>query len=342
MKHRLFAVIALILSLALVAGCGASPSNTPAAQSQATGSTSGAIAPQGLTVTAGAVGGAWYLYGAAFNELWESNIPGLKTTLVAGTGNSNPYVVNNGEAQIGFTYVHSSADAAKGQGLSPEVAENIRLLMNIRSIFYFTCMIDSSLGIKSFNDILEKKPALICAVGASGSGSEEVFRTVFEAHGITYKDIESWGGRIEFIGAGSGADAFRDGHVNVLSNAAPQPFSTWVEVSASRSVNVLPIEESAAAVLQARGYDVATIDSKPYNDPTGEILSAGPTSIMVINKDVDEELVYQMTKLLYEDMDNQIAVQTSLSGWDPKNAANAMIPIHPGAERYYKEIGLIA
>ena len=213
--------------------------------------------------------------------------------------------------------------------------------MNIRSIFYFTCMLDKSLGITSFDDIKEKKPALVCAVGAAGSGSEEVFRAVFEAHGITYEDIESWGGRIEYVGGGSGADLFRDGHANVLSNAAPQPYSTWVEVAASRDVVLLPIDEAAADAMRELGYDVDTIDSTPYGDPTGMILSAGPTSILIVNKDVDEELVYQMTKLLYENFDNLIEIQSDLRGFDPENAANAEIPLHPGAERYYREIGLI-
>ena len=93
--------------------------------------------------------------------------------------------------------------------------------------------------------------------------------------------------------------------------------------------------------MKELGYDVDTIDTTPYGDPTGMILSAGPTSILIVNKDVDEELVYQMTKLLYENFDNLIEIQSDLRGFDPENAANADIPLHPGAERYYREIGLI-
>lgn len=317
-------MLAVLLSVVLLAATGYS-----------------ALADTDITLSAGAVGGSWYMYGALFNDLWTANIPGLNATLIAGAGNSNPYAVDNNESQLGFTYVHTARDAYNGQGVSAQPAENIRLLMNIRSIFYFTCMLDKSLGITSFDDIKEKKPALVCAVGAAGSGSEEVFRAVFEAHGITYEDIESWGGRIEYVGGGSGADLFRDGHVNVLSNAAPQPYSTWVEVAASRDVVLLPIDDTAADAMKELGYDVDTIDTTPYGDPTGMILSAGPTSILIVNKDVDEELVYQMTKLLYENFDNLIEIQSDLRGFDPENAANADIPLHPGAERYYREIGLI-
>lgn len=317
-------MLAVLLSVVLLAAAGYS-----------------ALADTDITLSAGAVGGSWYMYGALFNDLWTANIPGLNATLIAGAGNSNPYAVDNNESQLGFTYVHTARDAYNGQGVSAQPAENIRLLMNIRSIFYFTCMLDKSLGITSFDDIKEKKPALVCAVGAAGSGSEEVFRAVFEAHGITYEDIESWGGRIEYVGGGSGAGLFRDGHVNVLSNAAPQPYSTWVEVAASRDVVLLPIDDTAADAMKELGYDVDTIDTTPYGDPTGMILSAGPTSILIVNKDVDEELVYQMTKLLYENFDNLIEIQSDLRGFDPENAANADIPLHPGAERYYREIGLI-
>lgn len=294
-----------------------------------------------ITVSAGAVGGSWYMYGAAFNDLWTANIPNLSATLIAGTGNANPYVVNSNESQLGFTYIHTSRDAYLGKGVSDIAAEDIRLLMNIRAIFYFTCMIDASLGIESFADIREQKPALVCAVGASGSGSEELFRLVFEAHGITYADIESWGGRIEFVGGGAGADLFRDGHVNVLSNAAPQPYPTWVEVSATRDVVLLPIEDSSVQAMQDLGFTVDTIDTTPYGDPQGLIQSAGLTSIVIVNKDVDEELVYEMTKTLYENFSALIEVQQDLGGFLPEDAAYAQIPVHPGAERYYKEIGLI-
>lgn len=301
-----------------------------------------AAADEDITVCAGAVGGSWYMYGAAFNDLWTANIEGLNATLIAGSGNANPYSVNANEAQVGFTYVNTSGAAYRGEGVSDVKAEDIRLLMNIRSIFYFTCMIDASLDIHSFDDIKEKKPALVCAVGAPGSGSEEVFRNVFEAHGITYADIESWGGRIEYVGGGSGADLFRDGHANVLSNAAPQPYSTWVEVAASRDVTLLPVDETTVEAMEALGYGADYIDTTPYGDPTGMILSVGPTSVVVINKDVDEETVYQMTKVLYENFDALIEVQSDLRGFDPLGAANSEIPLHPGAERYYKEIGIIA
>lgn len=300
-----------------------------------------ALADHDITVSAGAVGGSWYMYGAAFNDVWTANIPDLNATLIAGSGNANPYAVNANESQVAFTYVHTSGAAYRGEGVSDQKAEDIRLLMNIRSIFYFTCMIDKSVGVSSFAEIKEKKPALVCAVGAPGSGSEEVFRAMFEAHGITYADIESWGGRIEFVGGGAGADLFRDGHVNVLSNAAPQPYSTWVEVAASRDVVLLPIEEGVVEEMKARGYDADLIDSTPYGDPTGMVLSAGPTSVVVVNANVDEELVYQMTKHLYENFDKLIEVQSDLGGFDPANAANSEIPLHPGAERYYKEIGLV-
>ncbi|MCL2569460.1 MAG: TAXI family TRAP transporter solute-binding subunit [Oscillospiraceae bacterium] len=338
-KKHFVKLVAILVLVALLAACGGGGGTAGGG-----GGGGGAPDRHELTFAAGAIGGAWYMFGAAFSEVWESNIPGVRTTLVAGSGTGNPYTVNMGEAQIGFSYVHTTFDTRYGVGTAPApdiLTEDIRLLMNIHSIFYFTGMIDRGLGITNFEELLAAQPPLVAAVGAPGSGSEEVFRAVMEAHGITYADIESWGGRVEFLGAGAGADSFRDGHVNMLSNAAPQPFSTFVEVGASRDVTVLPISPSAIPALEARGYAVDYIDTTPYGDPTGRILSAGPVSIVFVHKDLDEELVYQMTRLLWEHMEAMIATQPALGGFIPERAAYAHIPLHPGAERFFREIGLI-
>ena len=73
----------------------------------------------------------------------------------------------------------------------------------------------------------------------------------------------------------------------------------------------------------------------------GRIRSAGPTTVVIVNKDVDEELVYQFTKVLCENMKTIAQFQAPLADFDLSKAANVPIPIHPGAERYYKEVGVL-
>lgn len=337
---RSFKILALILCISMLAGCG-STGETKSPETDTTEPTT-VDGNQELVITAGAAGGAWYLYAASINDLWETQIPGVKTTLIPGSGKSNPLLVSEGqEAQIGYCYINMSGDAFNGDGEFTTPASDMRSLMSLNTIQYLTAMVDKDLGISAFTEIKENKPALIIAPGAPGSGSEKLFKDVLEAHGITYDDIEEWGGRVDFLGAGDGANSFKDGHVNVLSNAAPQPYTPWIEVSAARDVVVLPIEDYAIEALEALNYQFGTIDTTVYKDPQGEIVSCGPTTNLIVNKDLDEELVYQMTKTLCEGMDKVVQTNPSLAVFDINNAPDSVIPLHPGAERYYKEAGLL-
>ncbi len=348
MKRNIIRMLALALALGMLAGCAGNASNsTPASSSSAPADTtpvsSGTETPAEaerveLIVTAGAAGGAWYLFGAAFNDVWETQIPGVKTTLIPGSGKSNPLLVSEGkEAQVGFCYINMSGDAYNGKGEFTIPASDMCSMMSLNTIQYLTAIVDKKLDISTFSEIKEKKPALLIAPG----GSEQLFKDVLNAHGITYEDIEAWGGRIDYLGASDGANSFKDGHINVLSNCAPQPYTPWVEVAAARDVVVLPVEDYAVEALNALNYQFGTIDTTTYKDPTGDIVSCGPTTNLIVNKDLDEELVYQLTKTLCESMEKLIATNPSLAVFDVSHAPDSTIPLHPGAERYFKEIGVL-
>ncbi len=341
MNKSLLKAVALLL--VLVMALGAMTACTPK-EPTPSGNQGGNDKPETreLVVTAGAAGGAWYVFAAAFNEVWDTQVPGVKTTLIPGSGKSNPLLVSEGaDAQIGFCYVGMSGDAFYGRGEFTTPAPDMRQIMSLNTIQYLSAIVDASLDIHSFDDIKAKKPKLNIAPGAAGSGSEQLFRDCLEAHGITYADIESWGGRIEYQGAGDGANSFKDGHINVLSNCAPQPYTQWVEVASARKVTVLPIEDYAVAKLESLGYQFGEIDTNAYGDPTGMIQDCGPTTNLICNKDLPDDLVYQLTKTLCESMGKLEDANSQLKVFDINHCIDTTIPIHPGAEKYFKEIGIL-
>lgn len=295
-----------------------------------------------LTMAVGSSGGGWYIMGAGLNDGWESQIPGLKVTLVPGGGASNPILVNKGDSvQIGFTYISNAAAALAGEGKYKVPHSNLRALCNLNVKQYLNINSTKSSGLDTFATLVMRKGKIRINVGPRGSGSEGMISRVLEAYGVSYDDIKKWGGSVQYNSTDSSFSALKDNQLDIAANASVLGLPSLIETAASRELNFMPVDEKQGKTLAKYGFSYEPIPAGTYPHQKEAIPAIVDKVIIVINKDVSDEVVYNLTKVLCENTKRWASIHNSFKDFDPKVAFEAGIPLHHGAEQYYKEVGLM-
>lgn len=227
--------------------------------------------------------------------------------------------------------------AYKGEDMFTEKIQGFSV---IGSIFIEAIQIvtKENSGYTTINDLAGKR----VSVGDAGSGSEFNARQIFGEIGI---DTEKGGIGKQNISYGDSASALKDGTLDAYLCVAPAPATHVTELTTSTDVRILSLSEDLRSTLKSKYpfYIDATIthdqyDFIPADDP---VETVGVTATYIISNDISEEQVYNITKALWENKDSITHAKVSEMKLENAVAALGGVPLHPGAEKYYKEIGLI-
>lgn len=284
--------------------------------------------------TAG-VAGVYYPVGAAMCKVWNTHIPGMKANVQATGGTvQNIQLMGKGEAELAFTD-GSYYDAYNGKGTyEGRPQKYMRALVPVYpEPVNFT--VAKGHGIKDLAGLKGKR----VAIGAVGSGSEVIARAILKAAGLDPdKDIE-----IHNLSAAEAARAYSDRQIDANIIAGPVGMAGIVEATTMGLVELVDIPEAVVRkITETYPYYIPfTIPANSYKGQGQPVHVVASWNIVSINENVDAGLVYQMTKLLYENKKDITNVSVRLEAMDLKNLNQIIIPFHPGAEKYYKEVGAL-
>jgi len=175
-------------------------------------------------------------------------------------------------------------------------------------------------------------------VGAAGSGTEANARQILGVHDIFYREL-----RADFLSFAAGIDQLRDGNVDAVFITAGTPTAAVTDLASNRDVVIVPVSDEALAALRARWpfYTRVTIPADTYRGLTGPVRTVAVMAMLVARADLPEDLVYNMTKALWENLDRMRSAHAQGRNLDLTRALDGMpIAVHAGAERYYRERGL--
>lgn len=338
-KNKIFLLV-LILVLIFAGGCG-SKQTTPlqdnkAKQSEATSNKGGVSGSgQNLVFASGTVGGVWYPLGGAIAEIWQKNIPGLTIDVRPGGGLANVESVGMGKAGVTFTNASDSYDAMVGKEPFKQAFPDIKYMTNLYNHYlYFIVPADSK--IKSIKDLKGKS---ICP-GARGAGGELMVRRLLEINGMSYNDLA----KVNYVGHADAVSLMQDGHLDAWLPLLALPNSAVMELATTKAIKFVPISDEEIKKMNEinKGYTKLVIPANTYKGVNEDVSAVGTICGMSINGKVSEDLAYQLTKTLVENRKSLGTVFDSLKELTPEQmAADAGIPWHPGALKYFKEIGVI-
>lgn len=291
-----------------------------------------------FTVGTSSSGGSVYAIGAGLSNLLSSKIEGLDLRAVAtGGAVDNIGLMANGEVQISLNAANTNFMAHDGSLAGMEKQENLRGICTLYpSVIHFLTARDS--GIETAADLKGTSGA----VGAAGSASECYSNDILGFYGYDYKkrkDVEP-----VFTASTGAVDLFKDGHIDWAFFPLGVPGSNVLDLAMSGKINILPIAgDNQKKLLEKYSYYVPyTIPGGTYQGFDEDIDTIACTIVLTVDADVDEEVVYQMTKCIWENLEEVTQIADSLKWMAKETAVDGLgVPLHAGAERYYKEIGWI-
>ncbi|GAK56905.1 TRAP transporter solute receptor, TAXI family [Candidatus Vecturithrix granuli] len=306
-----------------------------------------------FAIATGGTAGTYYPLGGALAQALSSKIEDLEVT--AQTGNAsvaNCNLINDHEIESAFVQNNVAywAYTATGVFEGKEPIENLRAIASLYPEV-FQLVATKSSGIKSFADLKGKR----VSPGDRGSGTESDFRSMTKVLGMSYDDF----GSVDYLSLGGAVERMKDGQVDFLIFTGGYPTSGIIDLGTSVDLTYISIpDEERAKIKEALPYVIElVIPAGTYPGQEEDVKTLSVVAQWVVDADVSDDLVYEITKALWEKGEvkkgsskgqmktgaeimaevhakgKEVTLETALAG-------NA-IPLHAGAEKYYKEIGVV-
>lgn len=296
-----------------------------------------------LLIASGGVGGMFFIIASAFSESITAQLPGLKITTVPGGGHANPLRIQAGEADLGITFFVNAKCAADGLDPYNKRLDKVKAIANLNIPFPFTFLVVKELGIKTFPDIKNKKPAMVLCPGTRGLGGEFTTRRALAEYGVTYEDLMKWKGKIHFSGWTEANNLIGDGHAHALATTTSIGSSHLIELVRYRDMVFLPLDENVREnMVKKFGYIKWVLKAGTYKGLDQDLPTIADGTVLIVRADLPEDLAYQITRIICENKAKYEKVHAMFKTFEPKLAARStQVPLHPGAARYYKEAGYL-
>lgn len=326
LNFRGFRLVSTLLALGVAAvACG---------QGGDGGGDGGGGAPRFVSIATGGTGGAYYPIGGAMGSLIGDEIDGVQSATAETTGGSveNIRLIHQGEAEMGL----AQGDAVY-QGCNAELDfEEPQNIATIAVVYVNLLQIVSPAdrGIESVEDLAGQR----VSVGDAGSATEVFMRQVTEWNDMSYDDFAE-AQRLPFADQ---VTAIRNNQLDVGTWVVAPGVSSIQDLASGEQISILEFDEEDLEALREEFpyYIPAEVEAGTYQGVDEAVTVPGTWNSIVVSKDLDEEFVYQVTKLLHENTDVLAGGHPSGGELDAENVQDALCPVHPGAMRYFEEAGV--
>lgn len=295
-----------------------------------------AKAQEFVNVLTGGTSGVYYPLGVALSNVYAKALPNSKTSVQATKASvENLNLLQTGKGEIGFSLGDAVSQAWKGD-TEAGFTKPLDKLRGIAGIYpnYIQIVAAASSGIKSVNDLKGKR----ISVGAPKSGTELNARAVLNAVGIGYKDF----GKVEYLAFGESVDLIKNRQLDLTLQSAGLGVASIRDLAASVDITVVAVPAETVTKIGDPAYVPAVIPAGTYKGQDADVPTAAINNYLITHSGVSDAVAYAMTKALFENLDTMVAAHTAAKAIKLETALAGMpVPLHPGAEKYYREKGLI-
>ncbi len=291
-----------------------------------------------IRMVAGPSGGSWYPLGSAITNLMEKNIDNVLTSTTSGGGISNIISVNEGDADIGWTYSNTVYDAWVGRDKFRKKHQNIRYFASLYPAV-LQIAINKNSGIKNFEDLAF---ANISPGKPKWTGTAFIER-VMESHGFNFNSIKKNNFNVHMVSYRKSVELMKNGRADVFLAVTSVPQASFIELE-NFGINFLSLSKNNINKILKNNPGIISgyIPSNAYKSLKKNLPSIGITTSLIVNKNLSDDLVYKMTKVLWE---NKIKLERVKAVWKKVSIINSLngagIPIHNGARKFYVERGIL-
>jgi hypothetical protein len=288
-----------------------------------------------LSIAAGPSGGTWHPIGGMIGNIVNRNVPGVRVNVESTEGGvENVRLLGTGQADIGLCIAATALNGYQGDPPYSQSFGNLRTLIASFQLGYLQMAVLEDSSLQSVKDIRGHR----VGIGPAGHGSIPRQREIYQEMGVSFEDFTPI-----YLPFRDSLRSLGDGRLDaaVLYMAPPAP--SLIEFGVTNDFRLLPVErETQQRVVEKYPYFVTTtIPSNAY-DRGVDVPTVATANVILIREEVPEEAVYQIARALLEHLDEFRAGHPSMQEFEPEMAVlGQVLPYHPGAERYFREIGLL-
>jgi TRAP transporter TAXI family solute receptor len=289
-----------------------------------------------INVLTGGTSGVYYPLGVALTQIYGKAMPDAKTSAQATKASAeNLNLLQAGRGEVGFSLGDAFSDAWKGDAEAGFKAP-LGKLRTLAAIYpnYIQIVASADSGIKSLADLKGKK----VAVGAPKSGTELNARAIFKAAGMSYQDFA----KVEYLPFGESVELIKNRQLDATLISAGIGVAAVRDLATAVKIVIVPVPADVVSKVGDAAYQSGTIPANTYNGQAADVSTVAIQNFLVTHEGVPADTVYKMTKSMFENLDAMVAAHGAAKAIKKEAAAkNPPAPLHPGAEKYYREAGLI-
>jgi TRAP transporter TAXI family solute receptor len=315
MKKLLIGVTAMA---ALCAGCG------------------GGEPPTFLTILTGSTSGVYYPLGVGLSQLFRTALPEANVSVQSTAASAeNMRLLEAERGELAFALGDVVTDAWEGNA-DAGFTTPLGKLRGVAAIYpnYVQIVASADSGVRTLEDLKGKR----ISVGAPGSGTELNARAIMRAAGLSYDDFS----KVEYLPFSESVELIKNRQLDITLQSAGLGVASLRDLAASVSIVVIAIPADVVENVGRPVYQQATIPAGTYDGQVDAVETATIQNVLVTHDNVSEDVIYRMTKAMFENLDQLVAAHVAAEGISLARAVeNLPVPLHPGAAAYYREAGLI-
>ena len=290
---------------------------------------------ENIRLATGGNTGTYYAYGTALAKVLAEKSDVKFTVESTGASKANIQLIAGGEVQMAIVQNDVMAYAYDGTDLF--AGESARGFMSMAGLYTEVCQIiaNPSSGITSIEDLKGKR----VSVGDAGSGVEFNAAQILSAYGISFDNIQK-----QNLSFAASADAIKNNQIDAFFCTAGAPTTAITELATTNAITVLEVDEAHATQLQSMYpfYVRYPIPANTYGGVAEEKWTVAVKATLIVSEKLSEDTVYKLTKALFENQPELLTAHAKAAELLAEEAVKSItVPFHPGAEKYYNEIGVL-
>ncbi|WGH83237.1 TAXI family TRAP transporter solute-binding subunit [Auritidibacter ignavus] len=292
---------------------------------------------QDITFATGSSSGVYFPLGNEYANVIGQNTDLSLDAIETDGSADNIGRINNGSAQLGFSQNNTAQEAISGTGQFEGAEGGIENVAWIGQLYPEAAQVITleGNGIDTISDLEGKR----VGIGAPGSGTRAVALEILEAYGLEEGDYEAYE-----EGFTEGRSLLQDGHIDASIEILGVPAASLQELSSTNDVKLVSLDqEEADAIAGDTLFETYTIEAGTYDFVEDDVLTVTVyAALLGSTSQISEDDAYELTKTIYENADDISLPQADLINAEDGLLGVGDIPVHPGAQKYFDEVGASA
>ena len=289
-----------------------------------------------VVILTGSTSGVYYPLGNAISAIFLKTIPGARSNVQVTQGSvENLQLLEDGDGELAFSLGDSLSAAWKGNA-EAGFRKPLSKLRGVAAIYrnYVQLVVSEASGIKSLADLKGKR----VSVGPKQSGTELNARAIFTSAGLSYGDFS----RTDYLPFGQSAKLIEKGDLDATLQSAGLGVDSIRQLATSVAINLVEIPKDVVAKVNDAAMIPSVIPARTYEGQIHDVQTAAVVNFLVTREGVSADTVYAMTRAIFGNLTQLVQTHPAAGGISLKDATVGMpLPLHPGAERYYREMGIL-